>query len=64
MMSSSNISNPKSSNPDRCIHVKALYDLKDMIDGYLKRDIPDITKEKLRETLRSIEDMPECESTR
>ncbi len=59
MMSSSNISNPKSNS--HCIHVKALYDLKDMIDGYLKRDIPDITKEKLRETIRSIEDLPACE---
>lgn len=45
---------------EKCIHIKVLYDMKSMIGGYLERDLPEVTKEHLRRTLESLDDLPVC----
>lgn len=42
--------------------LKVLYDVKNLVEGYLERDLPESAKNVLRKTVESLENLPVCSS--
>lgn len=47
---------------NECMSLKVLYDVKNLVEGYLQRDLPESAKDVLRKTVESLENLPVCSS--
>jgi hypothetical protein len=55
------LSQEPSPSSEKCVSIKVLYDVKNMVKGYLERDLPESAKEVLRRTVDNLDKLPVCE---